>query len=56
MTGDAKKAVEVFYKVTTVPDPPVHLVVGESGMKHVRKKIADLTADVDKYESWSKFD
>ena len=52
--GDVNKAVEVLYKIASLPDPPLHFVLGENAILYVRKKLADLAADTDKYESWSQ--
>ncbi|TFK87797.1 NAD-P-binding protein [Polyporus arcularius HHB13444] len=52
--GDANKAVEVLYKLASLPDPPLHFVLGENAILYVRKKLAELAADTDKYESWSQ--
>ena len=52
--GDVNKAVEVLYKIASLPDPPLHFVLGDTAILYVRKKLADLAADTDKYESWSQ--
>ena len=53
-SGDVNKAVVVIYNLASVQDPPLHLPLGENAIGHLRKKLADLAADTDKYESWSQ--
>ncbi|RPD71635.1 NAD-P-binding protein [Lentinus tigrinus ALCF2SS1-7] len=53
-TGDVKKAVEVIYALAFLPRPPLHFLLGEDAIMHARKQWADVAADTDKYESWSK--
>ncbi|RPD56674.1 NAD-P-binding protein [Lentinus tigrinus ALCF2SS1-7] len=52
--GDVRKAVEVIYKVASLPEPPLHFLLGENAIMYARKKLADLAADTNKYESWSE--
>lgn len=52
-SGDVNKAVAVIYDLASVQDPPLHLPLGETAIGHVRKKLAGVAADTDKYESWS---
>ncbi|KAI0775613.1 NAD-P-binding protein [Trametes elegans] len=53
-SGDTRKAVEVFYKVAAIPEPPLHFVVGKDAIVAVRKKLAELQESLDQYESWSE--
>ncbi|RPD56665.1 NAD(P)-binding protein [Lentinus tigrinus ALCF2SS1-6] len=53
-TGDVKKAVEAIYKIAFLPEPPLHFLLGEDAIMYARKQWADVAADTDKYESWSK--
>ncbi|TFK83917.1 NAD-P-binding protein [Polyporus arcularius HHB13444] len=52
--GDSKKVVQVFEKIASLPDPPLHFVVGLDAIELARKKLADLKASIDLYESWSE--
>ncbi|RDX48767.1 NAD-P-binding protein [Lentinus brumalis] len=51
---DTRRSVEVFYKAASIPDPPLHLLVGKDAVDAARKKIASLTESVVKYEAWSE--
>ncbi|PIL34926.1 hypothetical protein GSI_02713 [Ganoderma sinense ZZ0214-1] len=53
-SGDVHKAVEVIYRLASEPDPPLHLLLGEVAHTYVKQKIAKLSAEVEKYESWSE--
>ncbi|KAI0754411.1 NAD-P-binding protein [Daedaleopsis nitida] len=52
--GDVNKAVEVIFNFASEPDPPLHLPLGERAIGFARKKIATLSGEIDKYESWSE--
>ncbi|KAI0747543.1 NAD-P-binding protein [Fomes fomentarius] len=52
--GDVNKAVEVIFKLSEEQDPPLRLFLGQLAIGHIRRKLAAVAADVDKYESWSK--
>ncbi|TFK83918.1 NAD-P-binding protein [Polyporus arcularius HHB13444] len=51
--GDSRKAVQAFYKLADLKDPPLHFIVGVDANEMARKKLADLQASLDLYESWS---
>ncbi len=51
---NTRRSVEVFYKAASIPDPPLHLLVGKDAVDAARKKIASLTESVVKYEAWSE--
>ncbi|KAM5541135.1 hypothetical protein V8D89_005064 [Ganoderma adspersum] len=51
---DAKRSAEAFYKIASVPNPPLHFVVGKDAIEATRKKIAALAADIDTYEGLSE--
>jgi len=51
--ADARKGVEVIYKVAQLQDPPLHFPLGKDCVAAVRRKIAALQANTDKYEAWS---
>ncbi|KAI0330507.1 NAD-P-binding protein [Cubamyces sp. BRFM 1775] len=52
--GDTRKAVEVFYKVSTLPDPPLYLPLGKDAIELVRKKMSMLDTVMTEYASWSE--
>ena len=54
-SGDVHKAVEVIYRLASEWEPPLHLFLG-AAVFHVyfKQKIATLTAEVEKYASWSE--
>ncbi|KAI0369427.1 NAD-P-binding protein [Pilatotrama ljubarskyi] len=52
--GDTRKAVEVFYKIAGLPDPPLHFPVGKDALLQVRKKMKEFETVMDTYESWSE--
>ena len=51
--GDSQKAAEAFYKLANLPDPPLHFVVGVDAVQMARKKLEELKASLDQYETWS---
>ncbi|OSC98198.1 NAD-P-binding protein [Trametes coccinea BRFM310] len=51
--GDANKAVETFYRIAALPDPPLHFPVGEDAVSAVKQKIAQLEKALQEYGSWS---
>ena len=51
--GDSRKAVEAYYKLANLPEPPLHFVVGVDAVEMARKKVAELKANLDQYETWS---
>ncbi|CCM06216.1 uncharacterized protein FIBRA_08461 [Fibroporia radiculosa] len=52
-TGDPAKAAAAMYKLTTLPNPPLHLPLGKDSVAAARSKVAQLAAETDQYESWS---
>ncbi|KAI0671258.1 NAD(P)-binding protein [Trametes maxima] len=52
--GDARKAVEVFYRVAGLPEPPLHFPVGKDALAEIRGKVQDLGETMDKYGGWSE--
>ncbi|KAI0369428.1 NAD-P-binding protein [Pilatotrama ljubarskyi] len=52
--GDTRKAVEVFFKIAGLPDPPLHFPVGKDALLAIRKKTAERIEVMDQYESWSE--
>ncbi|CDO72279.1 hypothetical protein BN946_scf184970.g131 [Trametes cinnabarina] len=51
--GDTEKAVEVFYRIAGLRDPPLHFPVGEDVLALVKNKIAQLEEVMQEYGSWS---
>ncbi|KAI0369413.1 NAD-P-binding protein [Pilatotrama ljubarskyi] len=52
--GDTRKAVEVFYKIAALPEPPLRFPVGKDALRLIRRKLSTLEASMDQYESWSE--
>ena len=52
--GDARKGMEVIYKLATLEEPPLHFPLGKDAVNTVRAKTAALLADTEKYESWNE--
>ncbi|EMD35189.1 hypothetical protein CERSUDRAFT_116657 [Gelatoporia subvermispora B] len=52
--GDPEKAVEAFYRLTRLPDPPLHFILGKDAIELIKRKIATLTLAMDSYASWSE--
>ena len=53
-SGDVNKAIEVIYKIASLPELPLHFPLGEAAIAHARKQLAAFSAEIDKYESWSQ--
>lgn len=53
-SGDVYKAVEVIYRLASESEPPLHFLLGEVAHTYLKQKLATLTAEVEKYESWSQ--
>lgn len=51
--GSSEKAVKVIYNLAALEDPPLRLPLHKFAIAGIRRKLADVAADVDKYESWS---
>ena len=51
---NVRKSVEVFYKVASLPDPPLHFVVGKDAIEAIRTKLNQLQKVVETYEAWSE--
>ncbi|OJT03841.1 hypothetical protein TRAPUB_5481, partial [Trametes pubescens] len=52
--GDVKKAVEVFYTVAGLPDPPLHIAVGKDSIEMSKAKLSKVLAEFEKYEYLSE--
>lgn len=48
--GDPVKAAEAIYKITTIENPPLRLLLGAGAMKGARNKLAELKRDFDEWE------
>ncbi len=53
LVQDTKKAVEAFYRVAAIPDPPLHLVLGKDAIEGTTTELAGLGNDIARYKSWS---
>lgn len=51
--SDPAKGVHKIYELSQLSNPPLRLPLGPDGVKFVRDHIAELSAEVDKYASWS---
>ncbi|KAH9918171.1 uncharacterized protein B0H18DRAFT_681476 [Fomitopsis serialis] len=51
--ADPATAVEMMYKITSLPDPPIQLPLGKDCLTMVRGTLAKLQRTVDAYASWS---
>ncbi len=45
---------EVICRLASEPEPPLHFLLGEVTHTYIKQKIATLTAEVEKYQSWSE--
>lgn len=52
--GDVKKAVEVFYTVAGLPEPPLHIAVGKDSIEMSKAKLGKVLAEFEKYEYLSE--
>lgn len=52
--ADVKLAVVEVYKLSELEQPPLRLPLGKDSINIIRQQLAAITADVDKYESWSE--
>lgn len=53
-SNDLEKGVAKIYQLSTLENPPLHLVFGNDAYEATRKQIALLTKEMDEYESWSQ--
>lgn len=49
--GDPVRAAQAIIKIAETENPPVHLFLGNGALKGIRNKIAELTKEVDEWES-----
>ncbi|KAI0671224.1 NAD-P-binding protein [Trametes maxima] len=52
--GDTRKAVEVFYRVAGLSNPPLRFAVGKDAVELIRKKLSVLEASIEEYQSWQE--
>lgn len=52
--ADPNKAVQRFYDLAHLPDPPLRFTIGKDAIVSARGHLQNVAAGVDKYESWSE--
>ncbi len=52
--GDPAKAASAMLDVIASPSPPAHLLLGSDALELVRRKLADLAAEIDQWETVSR--
>lgn len=52
-SGDPTKAAEAFYQAATMPDPPLHLVLGKDAIVLAKNMVAGLQDAIARFEGWS---
>ncbi|KAI0775583.1 NAD-P-binding protein [Trametes elegans] len=52
--GDTRKAVELFYRVAALPNPPLHFPVGVDAVALINKKLDAMKDIMHRYGSWSE--
>jgi NAD(P)-dependent dehydrogenase (short-subunit alcohol dehydrogenase family) len=48
--GDPARAADAIIAAVDSPKPPLNLILGADGLKRVREKLSNLTAEIDKWE------
>lgn len=51
--GDPSKGVKKIYELSNLSDPPLRLALGKDAIDGIRNQQQGVTADLEKYESWS---
>lgn len=51
--GNARVAVQRFYQLTTLVNPPLHFPLGMDAVDAVRESLQVVSDDLNKYEDWS---
>ncbi|KAI0738901.1 NAD(P)-binding protein [Daedaleopsis nitida] len=51
--GDARKGMEVVYKLASLEDPPMHFPLGKDTVEVFNKKATQVLAETKEYASWS---
>ncbi|HEY4108281.1 SDR family NAD(P)-dependent oxidoreductase [Puia sp.] len=49
--GDPERAAEIFIRMAEHPNPPVHLFLGADAYNRAAKKLAEMTAELEKWKS-----
>ncbi|KAI0747545.1 NAD(P)-binding protein [Fomes fomentarius] len=49
-----RRSVELFYRVASLPKPPLHLVVGKDAIDLIENKLNGFLKEVQDYEAWSE--
>ncbi|PXV58783.1 Short-chain dehydrogenase [Dyella jiangningensis] len=52
--GDPAKAARAMLDIIASPSPPSHLLLGSDALELVRRKLADLAAEIDQWETVSR--
>ncbi|THH02003.1 hypothetical protein EW026_g795 [Hermanssonia centrifuga] len=52
--GDPLKAIQKIYELSSLPQPPLRLMLGQDAITYVRSHLQSVSADADGYESWSE--
>ncbi len=52
-TGDPKKGAQKIYKLSTLENPPLRLVLGQDALFSARTHLQEVVKEVEEYESWS---
>ncbi|EMD37838.1 hypothetical protein CERSUDRAFT_94830 [Gelatoporia subvermispora B] len=52
--GDPLKAVDAFYRLASLAEPPLHFPIGKDAIELVRRKTEGLLADTNAFASWSQ--
>ena len=52
--NDPRNAVELFYHLASLPQPPLHFPIGKDAIEAVRNKAANLLAETEEYAPWTK--
>ena len=53
LPGDLNKGVAKIYELACLQNPPLRLPLGKDAVESVKAQLASVTAEVEKYESWS---
>ncbi|PIL34517.1 hypothetical protein GSI_03295 [Ganoderma sinense ZZ0214-1] len=51
--GDPVKGVQKMWELSKLENPPLRLLLGKNINTHAKQYLAQLTKEVDEYESWS---
>ena len=51
--GNLNKAVAKIYELAGVENPPLRLPLGKDSLESIRGHLANVSAEVEKYRSWS---